>query len=106
MLEAAGYEGIDAPEDRDALGGIVGHPRRGPDREANEPVAQHRPGKELECRRIHLGRGDIEDQRAVARQSKAAASGYKDRREKDAAREVSGPRRTPACGEITETRTP
>src|SRR2546423_8644560 len=36
--------------------------------------------------------------------SATAAPGYKDRREKDAAREVSGPGRTPACGEITQTR--
>src|SRR5436190_734759 len=53
MLEAAGDESIDAPEDRNALGSIVGHPRRGPHRQANEPVTQHRTVTAIECRRPH-----------------------------------------------------
>jgi len=47
VLEAAGDEGVEAPENRDAFGGVAGHPRRGPDREAHQPVAQDRAGDEF-----------------------------------------------------------
>jgi hypothetical protein len=34
-------QGIEAPEDSDAFGGAVGHPRHGPDRQVDEPIAQN-----------------------------------------------------------------
>ena len=101
VLKAAGDERVQAPEDRDALRGIVGHPRRCPDREANEPVAQHRAGHELDGRSVHLGGGDADDQWALGGQRQAAV-GYEDRRKHDAACEIAGPGSRPARGKIPQ----
>src|SRR5271156_5654800 len=102
--EATGYKGVEAPEDRDAFGGVVGHPRRGPDRQTNQPVAEHRAGHEFDRGSVHLGGGDIDDQWALTGQGEPAAAGDEDRREHDATGEVAGPRAQPASGEVAQAR--
>src|SRR5690349_13445553 len=61
MLEPAGDERVEAPEDRDAFRGVVAHPRRGPDRQANKPVAEQSAGAGHENHRKHDAACEIAD---------------------------------------------
>src|SRR5690242_18681772 len=102
MLEPAGDERVEAPEDRDAFRGVVAHPRRGPDRQANKPVAEQSAGDQLDRRRVHLGGGDIDDQRAFAAEHQTAAAGHENHRKHDAACEIADPGGAPGRGKIPQ----